>query len=111
VGAIDVFIRGLMSLEAVVIVGAVVTAGAVVVVGAVVAVGVVVVVETIVTLALIGRLSKALRMAVGHLSRRISQARRRSAIGLDAGPVCVRARRKKKVVVKWMNFMVVVGKN
>ena len=63
------------------------------------------------TLALIGRLSKASRIAVGHLSSKISQARRRSAIGSDAGPACVRARRKKKVVVKWMNFMVVVGKN
>ena len=63
------------------------------------------------TLALTGRLSKASRIAVGHLSGKISQARRRSAIGSDAGAACVRARRKKNVVVRWMNCMVVVGKN
>ena len=67
--------------------------------------------EETVALALIGRFSKASRRAVGHWSGKISQARRRSAIGLDVGPAWVRARRKKKVVVKWMNFMVVVGKN
>jgi hypothetical protein len=48
---------------------------------------------------------------VGHLSSKISQTRRRSAVGSDAGAACVRARRKKKAVVRWMNCIVVVGKN
>jgi membrane protein required for beta-lactamase induction len=67
-----------------------------------------------VTLALIGRFSKALRTlrkAVGHLSSKILQMRRRSTTGLDVGAACVRARRKKKAVVRWMNCMAVVGKN
>jgi hypothetical protein len=63
-----------------------------------------------VTLKLIGRLSKALRIAIGHLSSKISQARQRSTIWLDEGATCIRVR-KKKVVVRWMNYIVVVGKN
>ena len=66
------------------------------------------------TLALTRRFSKAsrtLRKAIGHLSGKISQTRRRSAAGLDAGAACVRARRKKKVVVRWINCIIVVGKN
>jgi hypothetical protein len=53
-----------------------------------------------VPLALAGRFSKASRIAVGHSFGKISQARRRSAIGSDVGAACVRARRKKKVVVR-----------
>jgi hypothetical protein len=67
-----------------------------------------------VTLALTGRfskVSKTSRKAVGHLSGKISQTRQRFAAGSDAGATCVRARSKKKAVVKWMNCMVVVRKN
>lgn len=67
--------------------------------------------EATVTLAFWGRSSKALRMAVGHWFDKISQASLRSVTGPEVGVVCVRARRKKEVVVRWMNFMVVVGKN
>jgi hypothetical protein len=78
-----------------------------------VAVGAAVMVAATVTILLIGMLSKALRMAVGQLFSKISQTktRLRSTARLRAGAACVRVRRKKEVVVKWMNFIVVVGKN
>jgi hypothetical protein len=45
--------------------------------------------------ALTGRLSNASRMAVGHFSGTTSQARRRSAMGSDAGAAYERARSKE----------------
>lgn len=71
-----------------------------------------VMVAAIVRILLTGRLSKALRMAVGQLSSKISQmkTRSRSTSRLGAGAACVRARRKKEVVIRWTNFIVVVGK-
>ena len=98
-----------------VVVGVVVVMGVVVVVEAVVVVvmGVVVVVEAVVVVRAAvtpaGRLRKASTMAVEHWSGKISQTRSRYAMSLEAGAACVRARRKKEVVVRWMNFM--VGKN
>jgi len=72
-----------------------------------------VIVAATVTILLIGRLSKILRIAVGQLSSKISQmkTRSRSTLRLGAGAACVRARRKKEVVIRWINFIVLVGKN
>jgi hypothetical protein len=65
----------------------------------------------ILTKVLVGRLSKASRMAVGHWSSNTSQRRRRSATGSEVGAACVRAMRKEEMVARWINCIVVVGKN
>jgi hypothetical protein len=72
-----------------------------------------VMVAATVTISLIGRLSKISRMAVGQLSGKISQmkTRSRSTSRPGAGAACVRARRKKEVVIRWINFIMLVGKN
>jgi hypothetical protein len=64
-----------------------------------------------VAVALVGRASKATRRAVGHWSGKILQTRSRSAAESEVGAAPVRARRKKEVVVRWMNFMAIVVKN
>jgi len=88
----------------VVVVVVVVVAKAVVVVGVVVVVEAVVVARAAVTLA--RRFRKALTIAVEHWFSKISQTRLRYAMSLEARAACVRARRKKEVVVRQMNFIV-----
>jgi hypothetical protein len=68
----------------------------------IVAVGAVVIVAATVTISLIGMLSKALRIAVGQLSSKISQTktRSRSIARPRAGAAYVRVRRKKEMVVR-----------
>jgi hypothetical protein len=112
---VRVVVRVVVVVEAVVVVEVVIVVVVVVVVvaEAVVVVGVVVVVEAVVVaraaVTLARRFCKALTIAVEHWFSKISQTRSRYAMSLKAEAACVRARRKKEVVVRRMNF--IVGKD
>jgi hypothetical protein len=109
---VGVVVRVVVVVEAVVVVGVVIVVVVVVVVvaEAVVVVGVVVVVEAVVVaraaVTLARRFRKALIIAIEHWFSKISQTRSRYAMSLKARAACVRARRKKEVVIRQINFIV-----